>query len=1002
MATLKLKTRQPAEEIESWDDDGDFLLDGEDLSRRASSNINNVPMRRRDSTSSHVSFRSDIESMQGDEQQFHIPGDDESSVMDAIAAAQHAGIPLPKNVPTSALMGGTIKRLGGRKLQKIIQDDWENDLELPESSKVFSIKPKENVDFPDTLRQVSAGSLSDSPTHLRRSPVANMTPTGFVAPTSSLAAKSATSALTSAINLDKFKDTDDDDFFGQGSGTVRAPSIPTVPRGRQHASPVSFITPPTPQKKDNSKATEDDFEDDLELPSDGKLTLSTRRDIPTTPSQADDLDWGEGSLGTRWGGTRRDGRSNRSSSASALSPSISSSVTAESEDETFDGLLLPTGPVNFQERLQRRKNSPSPSRLTLNTQITSATTTPSKPPHMEPERQDLLDGLDIGDGDVFESAKLSLHRNIKIKDTQPASPARPKTAVSLTFTNKSGVSTRIPRLSHERSHSTALEPVSESGGPIQQRSRRPQSRLGHSAQSSVVSVPTPTTLHAPPFPPSTPRRREVTTRSSFSTLRSDASTTNAQLLRQKRSMPAVRQANSPMKPSTSRSDRPPSRDNNQSQSAMRPKTPVERIRQQESPTSHAKKAPAPFLAGGSSQHTSHHIASKGMRQFRRWDSENAIDTRPISRTFSRSAMRSPSPQRYKVAADTWERLSKPKNKRNFGDGHELDGFDDLPTSKDVETRFLKQPNTPGLKSALKNKSYQNLIPDRIATPAPQSPAKPQFGTPRFARDTAASRIARETSLANRVPTNGPLATISAQRGTHLAPRLNHNPQLPSPNVVRSKKSSKRVQQQKPHLIANLNTGKESKTVNGMYYNADTFRWEGNENALNAFDHTSTQSPVPSSAQLSRDRDAMTPRPALITNISSTKGVQVVGGMVFDPQNMCWLKIGHQNNPTSEASDTLDGFNALDDDEEDVFKDIPDLDDKSADDTRGKGRVSDIKDEWLVGEEFDVGPEFIRRQREEEDRWRRKCEKWVGRGSRDRDTWRWTIRELVSQFDDLAV
>lgn len=320
MATLKLKTRQPAEEIESWDDDGDFLLDGEDLSRRASSNINNVPMRRRDSTSSHVSFRSDIESMQGDEQQFHIPGDDESSVMDAIAAAQHAGIPLPKNVPTSALMGGTIKRLGGRKLQKIIQDDWENDLELPESSKVFSIKPKENVDFPDTLRQVSAGSLSDSPTHLRRSPVANMTPTGFVAPTSSLAAKSATSALTSAINLDKFKDTDDDDFFGQGSGTVRAPSIPTVPRGRQHASPVSFITPPTPQKKDNSKATEDDFEDDLELPSDGKLTLSTRRDIPTTPSQADDLDWGEGSLGTRWGGTRRDGRSNRSSSAICTQP----------------------------------------------------------------------------------------------------------------------------------------------------------------------------------------------------------------------------------------------------------------------------------------------------------------------------------------------------------------------------------------------------------------------------------------------------------------------------------------------------------------------------------------------------------------------------------------------------------------------------------------------------------------------------------------------------------
>ncbi|XWW98647.1 hypothetical protein V2A60_006648 [Cordyceps javanica] len=998
MAALKLKDRQPAEEIESWDDDGDFLLDGDDLSRRTSTNFGNAPLRRRDSTSSHMSFRSEIESMQGDEQQFHIPGDDESSTMDAIAAAQHAGIPLPQNVPTSALMGGTIKRLGGRKIQKIIQDDWENDLELPESSKGLAIKPKEAIDFPDTLRQVSAGSAMESPTRSRKSPSTIHAFSASVQPLSSSAAKSATSALTSAINLDKFKDDNDDDFFGDSPATVRVPSIP---RGRQQINPVSFITPPTPQKKDKPSAADDDFEGDLELPSDGKLTLSTRRDIPTTPSQVDDLDWGEGSLGTRWGGTRRDGRSNRSSSASALSPSISSSVTAESEDETFDGLLLPAGPLNFKERLQRRKNSPSPSRLIVDTQIASATTTPNKP-HVEPERQDPLDGLEIGDGDVFESTKLSLHRNIKIKESQPASPARPKTAISLTFTNKSGPTTRLPRLSHERSRSTVLEPVSESGGPIQQRSRRPQSRLGHSAQSSVVSVPTPTTLHAPPFPPSTPRRREVTTRSSFSTLRNDAaSTTNAQLLRQKRSMPAVRQVNSPMKPSTTRSDRPPSRDNNRPQSGLRPKTPVERIRQQESPTSHSKKAPMPFLPAGGSQNTSHHVTSKGMRQFRRWDSENAIDTRPISRTFSRSAMRSPSPQRFKVAADTWERLSKPKNKRNFGDGHELDGFDDLPTSKEAETRFLRQPNASGLKSALKNRTYQSLIPDRIGTPAPQSPAKPLSGTPRFARDTAASRIARETSLANRVPANGPLATISAQRGTNLPPRSAPNPQLPSQHIVRSKKPSKRAQQQKPHLIANLNSGKESKTINGMYYNADTFRWEGNENALNAFDHTATQSPAPSPAHPARDKDVTTPRPALITNISSTKGVQVVGGMVFDPQNMCWLKIGQQNNPTSEASDTMDGFNALDD-EEDVFKDIPDLDDHGADDSRGQGRVSDIKDEWLVGEEFDVGPEFVRRQREEEDRWRRKCEKWVGRGSRDRDTWRWTIRELVSQFDDLSV
>lgn len=190
-------------------------------------------------------------------------------------------------------------------------------------------------------------------------------------------------------------------------------------------------------------------------------------------------------------------------------------------------------------------------------------------------------------------------------------------------------------------------------------------------------------------------------------------------------------------------------------------------------------------------------------------------------------------------------------------------------------------------------------------------------------------------------------------------------------------------------------------VNGMYYNADTFRWEGNENALNVFEPPVATPTQTTAFNNTRDKETATPRPALITNISATKGVQVVGGMVFDPQNMCWLKLDPPTKPESDMSDPMDGFDALDEDD-DVFKDIPDLDDTTADDEGIQGRVSDVKDDWLVGEEFDVGPEFVRRQREEEDRWRKKCEKWIGRGSRDREAWRWTIRELVSQFDDLAV
>lgn len=186
-------------------------------------------------------------------------------------------------------------------------------------------------------------------------------------------------------------------------------------------------------------------------------------------------------------------------------------------------------------------------------------------------------------------------------------------------------------------------------------------------------------------------------------------------------------------------------------------------------------------------------------------------------------------------------------------------------------------------------------------------------------------------------------------------------------------------------------------VNGMFYNPDTYQWEGNDNALKDFEAPAS-SPSISTASVPpfgvREKENATPRPALITNISSTKGVQVVGGMVFDPQNMCWLKLGPQS-AQSEITDPMEGFNFLGDDEDDVFKDIPDLEDNTADTTE-TGRMSEVKDDWLVGEEFDVGPEFIRRQREEEERWRKKCERWLGLGSRDREAWRWTIRGVVAE------
>ncbi|KAH7021068.1 uncharacterized protein B0I36DRAFT_252030 [Microdochium trichocladiopsis] len=1001
MEPLTLKPRQPVEDnIENWDDDEDFLIDNDDLTFRSSSSMTNSHSHRRDSLSS---LRSDRESLGGrEERHVLLPDTDEKSTLDAIAAAAHAGIPLPTNVPSSALMGGTIKRLGGRKVKKIFQEDWGDDLELPDSGHALRVKPQDPAKFPEAIRQVSGSSLI-SPLKLSLA----------ASPMEKSPAQMKITPSASPLNLDRFRDAegDNDDVFGEGAATIKAPKL------RLQAKPISLITPPTPRKQ----AEEDEFEIDFELPSDGKLELSKRKDIPKTPlvTASDDFDWGEGSLGTRFGGTGRGPFSARSSSVSALSPSIASSITAESEDEHLDGLELPVGPLDLGERLNRRRVSKSPERSVVET-ITSAEKQKASA-LAAAEKEDFLADLDIGDGDVFSSARPTLHRNVKVKETKPNSPVRPKTAVSITFGNKPALASQTSRLprpmsGHERTHAQpSLEPVSESGGPIATRpSRRSQSRLsGHSAHSSISSIHTPTTPTASAaFQQSTPsRRRELGQKASIGALRPEPTTTSAQLLRLKRSLPVLRPGQSPTKPPTltsstsaSRVDRPPSRgDSGRPLSFLRPRTPVDRSRPtHESSAAISRKSQAPYGNIGASQSQTA-LHGKSSRTLRRHDSDLGPEFRPMSRTASRSMMRSPSPRRARhekhSSEPSWSQLSKPRRARAFGDGHELDAFDDLPTSAHAESKFTKPAVGFGSRGSIRNKIYQNVLPDRN-TPSPVSPYSPlrHDHTPHFARDTAASRNAREANLAQRASPAAPLAPLTTQRVAQLTSRTIHERNLPvSPHAhtLRPKKTRK-PPQLKPHLISNLTGAKETKVVNGMTYNPVTFRWEGNENALSAF-NLPASSPLAISVppHSAREKETLTPGPVLIKDISSSKMRKQVGDMVFDPQNMCWIKVqSEQNTPTPRSSDPLDGFQVIED--EDPFKDIPDLEEKEASSGNvTRGRVSDVNDEWMVGEEFDVGPEFIRRQREEEDRWRKKCEKWVSASTRDQDAWRWAIRDIIS-------
>lgn len=179
-------------------------------------------------------------------------------------------------------------------------------------------------------------------------------------------------------------------------------------------------------------------------------------------------------------------------------------------------------------------------------------------------------------------------------------------------------------------------------------------------------------------------------------------------------------------------------------------------------------------------------------------------------------------------------------------------------------------------------------------------------------------------------------------------------------------------------------------VNGMRYNPATFRWEGNEKLVQDFElATAFKSPKPA--------------PALIANVGSMQNVQAVGGMVFDPHRMCWLRAA------SLGSGGQGGV--APEDEDDVFAGLDDLEDKATcNPGRASGALDDFSahangddpsadessDEGPITEEFDVGPEFIRRQRAEEEKWRRKVDKWVGvdRGEHE-PHWRWAVRDLVA-------
>ena len=1028
MEPLTLKPRQPAEgTMECWDDDDDLQgIDDLQFRNVSSTTVGSAQASQfRDSTSSRMSTRSDRESLGGGDEDWQVllPTDDERSTTEAIHAAKSAGIPIPTNVPSSALLGGTIKRLGGRRLQKVLGgDDWGEDIELPKAQEGgLRLKKADAKDFPDALRQLSA-DFPSSPSPLK--PQSSMTFKERMA--------SATKIKAENSSLDSFRDNEDDFFVG-GAHTIK------IAKNEPSQKPVNSIFAPAKVRNDI-----ENIEDDLELPTDGQpLRLSARKEAPKTPASQlnDDLDmeWAEGSLGTRFGGTRRDARSNPSSSISAFSPSASSCLTAESEDEGLGGLVLPDGPFKFDEALKKRLDNLTPD---------AADPIPQKQPveqikNAMSAKEDFFSGIEIGDGDVFDSGKLTLNRNVKHKAVRQTSPVR-RAAMTLTFTSKlePGVS-KIPKPLPQNRSRSILEPVSESGGPIPH-NRRPVSRVGgHSAHSSISAIPTPATPSSSNIlAPSTPVRRGLTTKTSRDTLRSEPTTNPAQFLKSKRSAPVMRNQPSPARTQTSY-QRPPSRGGDHSGRQglpSRPKTPVDRSGA-ESSLANSRRPPVPFLPAGTSQAQSHHISIKSSRHFNRPTSSDSNDNGLVNRPLSRlsnvhhrpitpTGRRDHAPESLIREATSKRTLTKPTRRRAFGDGNELDAFDDLPTSASTESKFMKQPISRGAPKSVQMRSKLGFQSNNVCTasfnelPQPTTPLTPLSPSkhghvPSFARDTNASRLAREQRIGPvsatlhatpSLPTvreSGPLTSISTNWKTHTSSVTNAKT-LASPGVHMKKRM--KGPPQKPRLIKPMGEGvNTAKTLKGMSWNPNLFRWEGNENALAPFE---VPTPQPAALASPKSPGGGKTAPALIANVGTTKGVQMSGGMVFDPQRMCWLKMAPQHGDLKHGSSSNPMSPDTNDDDDDPFAGLDDLDDgtkaknmagqgndDSFGDTAAVKGSSLVEDEWLVGEEFDVGPEFVKRQKAEEDRWRSKVDGWVGQGVvRDEGTgragWRWAIRGKV--------
>ncbi|PWN50425.1 hypothetical protein IE53DRAFT_96900 [Violaceomyces palustris] len=240
-------------------------------------------------------------------------------------------------------------------------------------------------------------------------------------------------------------------------------------------------------------------------------------------------------------------------------------------------------------------------------------------------------------------------------------------------------------------------------------------------------------------------------------------------------------------------------------------------------------------------------------------------------------------------------LKHPRGRHAYGDGHELDGFDDLPTNSEKETGFRN--NFAGGHGGMSAASSQNSIHGMGLSA--------DAGTSRW--KALRSNLSSSTTQVKERRSTGSSPSTNASNTT------GHQPNRPN-RGNRKRKGAKA----KPTLIRNLGGSPASpRVVGNMRWNPKAQRWEGNESALRDFDNAVQNSSRPalitqltgSSTSSHYTHSIASPQSSLAAS-SLPGGTRIVGEMMFDPIQMKWL---HRNGDETDIFANIDEEGGLSDD-----------------------------------------------------------------------------------------